>query len=439
MSRRKIVFIGASKVFFLGSIRSLNRYEPFRDAEVVAVDIDQKIVDAAVADARKLSAGLGMSLNITGTLDRAKALEGADWVVPAAERRRFEYWIRDLEIAESHGVGQNAGEGGGPGGFLHAIRQLSLFKEFAEDVKAVCPAARIAELSNPMAQIVMLLVNKYGLEAYGICHGVQGCTGCCAEAMGMEPDALDVVAAGLNHFVWLLAIRRKGTGEDLYPEFRRRIREDIFHNRLSIDCMDIFGLYPVPYDHHITECLPFAGQEAWEDYGLCSKLPGLKIRQAQARGEKFVPTTEAEKDALKAMQPKYPRDWKHPRYADDDAGELMGPLQMRQHHYRPSVTIRNGGAISNLPDDAIVDVPAYFIGGTVYPLHVGPLPLGIAQLCRRQIDIHRLIVDATLSGDRTLALQALCLDPHVRTIKQARGILEDGLKEYREILPQFWR
>jgi len=111
---------------------------------------------------------------------------------------------------------------------------------------------------------------------------------------------------------------------------------------------------------------------------------------------------------------------------------------MREHHYRPSVTVRNDGAIANLPDDAIVDVPAYFIGGRVYPLRVGPLPEAIAQLCLRQISIHRLTVEAALTGDRTLALQVLCLDPHVRTIRQARAILGDGLHAYRERLPQFW-
>ena len=436
---RKIVFIGASKSFFLQSIRSLNRYEPFRGAEVVAVDIDEKILDAAVADAKRLSVELGMPLDITGTLDRKAALEGADWIVPAAERRRYDFWKRDLEIAERHGVGQAIGENGGPAGFFHAIRQLSMFMDFAMDFKAICPSARIVNLSNPMSHLIMLLGNKFGLDAYGICHGVQGCTGCCAEAMDMAPDALDVVAAGINHFVWLLRIHRKGTGVDLYPEFRKRIRDNIFYNRLSIDCMDIFGLYPVPYDSHITEYLPFAGQEAWEDYGLYSKLTQFNMSAELNKGRKMNPDTPAELLAIEELHPKYPKDWKHPRYADDDAGELMGPLEMLQHHYRPSITIRNDGAISNLPDDAIVDVPAYFIGGKVYPLHVGPLPEAIAQLCLRQVSIHRLIVEAAMTGDRSLALQALCIDPHVHTIRQARGILEDGLKEYKAELPQFWK
>ena len=154
-------------------------------------------------------------------------------------------------------------------------------------------------------------------------------------------------------------------------------------------------------------------------------------------GRKMNPDSPAELQALEELDPVFPRDWSHPRYRDDDAGELIGPLVQREHHYRPSLTVRNNGAISNLPDDAIVDVPVYLWRGKVYPLQVGALPEGIAQLCLRQISVHRLTVQAALTGDRGLALQAMILSPHVNTIKQARAILDDGLKEFREYLPQF--
>lgn len=436
--RPKIAMLGASKSFFLQSIRSFNRYEPLRHAEVVAVDTNGQVLDKAVGEARALAAQLNMKLTIRAEDERRQALEGADWVIIAAERNRYELWKTDLEIAERHEVGQVTGENGGPGGFFHALRQLTMFMDFGHDIQQVCPNARIANLSNPMSHLCMLLINQFGLKAYGICHGVQGSTGCCAETMGLEPDALDVVAAGINHFLWLLDIRLKSTGEDFYPRFRQRIRKNIFYNRLSIECMDIFGLYPVPYDSHIAEYLPFAGQESWDDHGLYSKLTQFAMSADLNRGRKMNPDTPAELLAIEELSPKYPEDWTHPRYADDDAGELMGPLETQEHHYRPSITVRNDGAIANLPADAIVDVPAYLIGGKVYPLSVGSLPEAIAQLCMRQVSIHRLTVQAARTGDRTLALQTLCLDPHIRTTRQARGILNDGLEAYREYLPQFW-
>jgi alpha-galactosidase/6-phospho-beta-glucosidase family protein len=59
------------------------------------------------------------------------------------------------------------------------------------------------------------------------------------------------------------------------------------------------------------------------------------------------------------------------------------------------------------------------------------------ELCRRQITIHEMIARAAHEGDEKLVIQALCLDPYVRSITQARRIWQDFRQEYRECLPTF--
>jgi len=68
---------------------------------------------------------------------------------------------------------------------------------------------------------------------------------------------------------------------------------------------------------------------------------------------------------------------------------------------------------------------------------VGDLPGPIAELCRRQVAVADLAVEAAVTGDRNKALQALLLDPMVTHIGQAQAILEDYLREHRDVLPQF--
>ncbi len=53
-----------------------------------------------------------------------------------------------------------------------------------------------------------------------------------------------------------------------------------------------------------------------------------------------------------------------------------------------------------------------------------PLPEGIAELCRRELALSSLVVDAVVHGDRDLALQALLLDPMMGDIDRARAISE---------------
>jgi alpha-galactosidase/6-phospho-beta-glucosidase family protein len=48
-----------------------------------------------------------------------------------------------------------------------------------------------------------------------------------------------------------------------------------------------------------------------------------------------------------------------------------------------------------------------------------------------------MVVKAVVEGDAALATQALCLDPYVRSITQARAIWADFYKEYKRHLPTF--
>jgi alpha-galactosidase len=98
----------------------------------------------------------------------------------------------------------------------------------------------------------------------------------------------------------------------------------------------------------------------------------------------------------------------------------------------------NRGYITNLPEGAIVEVPGLVSGAGVLGVGISVLPPPIAELCRREITVAQLCVDATINGDRQAALQCLLLDPVVTDLEVAQQILDDYLDTYREYLPQFW-
>jgi alpha-galactosidase len=72
-------------------------------------------------------------------------------------------------------------------------------------------------------------------------------------------------------------------------------------------------------------------------------------------------------------------------------------------------------------------------------VHVGALPDSIAELCRRELMIAQLGVDAAIEGNTQKALQCLLLDPVIGDLDSAKLILDDYLKTYKEHLPQFWK
>jgi alpha-galactosidase len=83
---------------------------------------------------------------------------------------------------------------------------------------------------------------------------------------------VDIRAAGLNHFTWILSIQDKRTGADLYPLFRERFFElDPNFEPLTRDIFSAFGLFPVPGDTHLCEYLPWLSDPVtrpWDKYNI---------------------------------------------------------------------------------------------------------------------------------------------------------------------------
>ena len=78
-------------------------------------------------------------------------------------------------------------------------------------------------------------------------------------------------------------------------------------------------------------------------------------------------------------------------------------------------------------------------GDGIHPVHVGPLPEPVAELCRRELFTAQLGIDAAVEGDRQKALQCLLLDPVITDIETAKLVLDDYLTAYKAHLPQFWK
>jgi alpha-galactosidase len=185
----------------------------------------------------------------------------------------------------------------------------------------------------------------------------------------------------------------------------------------------------VPGDSHLAEYLPWCHDpqtRPWEKYNLyLYDWDGARVRR------------ERQWEAIEAMaNGAAPLDDLQKAFSEG-ASEIIEGLLGGPDIYRPAVNIPNQGHISNLPDGAIVELPALVGGWGIRGLNVGPLPEVIAELCRREITVAGLTVDAAVTGNRQTALQALPLDPCINDLDTAHAILDAYLAEYAAYLPQF--
>jgi alpha-galactosidase len=457
----KIVCIGAgSAVFGLSNLATIVRSKRLRGAEIVLVDIDRAGLETMTRLGQRMNQAWDSEMTIWSTADRQEALPDADFVVVSVQvGPREEVWELDWRIPLRHGLRQPYAENSGPGGFAHTARNAPLILAIAQDMERLCPDAWFLNFTNPLIRLTWIVERYTSIRAVGLCHQLYWAYAMAGAVLadrweleypddfhvhtdydnvtslskGIEQGAahLDIKAAGLNHFSWVYDIRDKETGEDLYPPLRERwlhhYRKDF--EPLTRELFEIFGLMPTAGDSHVCEYLAWTHDpitKPWQKYGLkLQSWEGNRRRRSDRRdlAEAIVAGNQPV-DQLKAA-------------ASEGVPEIVEAISFNDNLYHHQLNLPNNGAIPNLPDDAIVEVPGVISGFGLRGLNVPPLPEPIAELCRRELALSSLVVDAVVQGDRQLALQALLLDPMVNDIDRARSILEDFLTTFGRYLPQF--
>ena len=167
-------------------------------------------------------------------------------------------------MCQKYGIRHCLGENGGPGALFFTLRTIPVIMDIVRDMEELCPYATFLNFSNPESRII-LAVSKYSkIQAMGLCHGIFMGRGAVSEILGRKYEEVEVLGAGMNHFQWLLSIREKETGKDLYPEFKEK-EKDFCPDYMpySRKMYNAFGLWPTCSDDHLGEYQAY-GCEAGE-------------------------------------------------------------------------------------------------------------------------------------------------------------------------------
>ncbi len=100
------------------------------------------------------------------------------------------------------------------------------------------------------------------------------------------------------------------------------------------------------------------------------------------------------------------------------------------------VNLPNRGAIQDLPDDCVVEVPAYTERRGVTPLAVGQLPKPVAGLIKMLAEYQSLAADAAWCGTRKEAICALAANPLVLSLDKAEAIYDELAAAQSDYLPE---
>lgn len=420
----KIVVIGAGSASFgFSIIRDAFFTKELWGANLVLVDLNKETLLRTESAAKRINEELKAGYIIESTTNREEALQGAHYVIISIAIDRTPMWKLDFEIPKKHGVLHVLGENAGPGAVFHTLRNIPIIMSIARDIEKYCPDAMIINFTNPESRLCLLLNRYTKIKTVGLCHQINHGIKDMSKFMDIPVEDIDVKAYGINHFTWARSITHKKTKEDLYPLLRNKIENfKGDYEALTRHCFKTFGLYPMSGDGHLGEYFKYAHEfmdtngydfDKYELYRhqLDDYLTSLADKNIDLRQPFYSPHNN---EVVSVFEP-----------SGEDEFSVIKGIECNSNDWIVSANLPNNGAISNMPNDAIVEVPAFISANGINAMNMGDLPDSIAAMCKTQFEIHSLVVDAGYTGNKDLIMQALLLEPCVQSAKTAEKIYDE--------------
>src|SRR5438445_2157300 len=389
--------------------------------ELVLLDPDPVRLDAVGGLARRILRKQGSTTVLTMTQDRDRALDGADFVVVQLRVGGQAARLIDETLPLEFGcIGQ---ETTGPGGFAKALRTVPVVLEIAEEAGRRAKAgAWLVDFTNPVGIVTQALLDE-GHRAIGLCNVAIGIQRRMAAHFGVPPERVSLEHVGLNHLSWERAVRVDGV--DRLPELLDGEAPWVAKEMgFPIELIRTLGALPSYYLHYY--------------YLTDEVLAGQRDGKTRAREVIDIEEQllEMYRDPALTEKPKL-LERRGGAFYSEAAAQLIASLNDGAGDVQV-VDIRNFGALPDLPDAAVVEIPARIDRDGAHPLPLAPLAPEMRGLVEQVKAYEQLTIEAARSGDQATALRALMANPLVAQWAIAEPLLEALLEANVGYLPRFF-
>jgi len=397
----------------------LKNAEEFPVRTLRLMDIDETKLNIVGSLVGRMIEKENLPIRLELTEDRRTALKGADFIVTQIRVGGIKARIRDEKIPlEFNVIGQ---ETTGAGGFANALRTVPVMLDIAKDIEELSPDAWLINFTNPSGIVAEALLNYTMVKTVGLCNVPIGFINQFANMLEAKVEDVLLDYVGLNHLSWVRKVYLKG--KDVTDIVIDKLIKNLPDK--EAESIKILGMIPNGYLHYY--------------YEKDDVLSDLKT-SPKTRGETVL---EIEEQLMKKYQDENLRE-KPPELSQrggahysDAAVSLMKSIYLDKKDIQ-IVNVKNNGAITDLSKDAVVEVPCIISGKGAIPLSCGNLEPAISGLTQTVKYYEKLTIEASITGDRKKAKQALLVHPLIGNPRIIDGLLEKIIEENREFLPKFF-
>ncbi|MEO8266328.1 MAG: 6-phospho-beta-glucosidase [Ilumatobacteraceae bacterium] len=417
----KVTVVGGGSTYTPELVDGIARLRDGIDVdELVLCDPDAARLEPVAGVSERIARHHGWPGTLTATSDLHAAVDGADFVL--LQLRIGGQAARHLDETIPLRCGCVGQETTGAGGFAKALRTVPVVLDIAEEVRRrAADDAWIIDFTNPVGIVTRALLD-HGHRAVGLCNVAIGFQLLFANWLGVKANEVGLGHAGLNHLTWIRSV--EVAGDDVLPRLIEEHGEQLADRvGMPLRLLQTLGAIPSYYLRYFYQHDVVVDQQrgqrtrAEEVTGIENELleiyrdpavdtkPELLVR----RGGAFY--SEAAVQLLASL-------W-------NDTGDVQ------------VVDVRNDGALPELPDDAVVEIPCAINRSGVTPAVPTGLHRATSGLVGAVATYERLAAEAAVTGDRETAFLALLAHPLISQIKPAEQLLDDLLVANAAHLPRF--
>lgn len=378
------------------------------------------------------------TIDFLATTDPALAYTDVDFCLAHIRVGKLQMRELDEKIPLKYGcVGQ---ETCGAGGIAYGMRSIGGVLENIAYMEKYSPDCWMLNYSNP-ASIVAEACRRLcpNSRVINICDMPIGAEHTFAKILGLPSRKdFDVRYYGLNHFGWWTSIKDHD-GKERLPELLEHQKEygmcakddtsanftDASWFETARKSKDLVALEPTMIANSYFQYYLYGDDMVAHtdpNYTRANQVIDGRERRVFGECKRIEAANSAQGTSLEIGI--------HAEFIVDLATALAYHTNQRM-----LLIVENQGAISNIPDDAMVEI-ACLVGKDGYErLHVGQVPTFQKGLMEQQLAVEKLVVDAWQEGSYLKLWQALTLSKTVPNANTAKKILDDLIEANGDYWP----
>ena len=421
-----VAIVGAGSHFTMGLLGDFFRVG-LEDSNLILMDINETRLKAIYTAVKNIVEKRKFNLKIKAYTDLEQAMEEVDYAITTIRTGGIKALKTYVELPLKHGTIHLVGDTTGPGGVLKALIEAPAMIKIAETLRDQSPNAILLNFTNPMTPLCTAIQMATKVKTIGLCHGVNHIVNLTSKLLNIDPEKIQPIAAGINHFTWTTGIyyNKQNLLQQLYKELNNPEKIEIIKQHPYLIGKQLFKTFKIPptlNDRHTSEF--FHQLYTWIKDPEIGPILKKSSRYIDFKNKSLLQSAETRDKEWYTYIREIIDGKREIRPSREYALDIILAIEKNETTFLPALNLPNRGLIKDLPEEVFIETPGIVSNSGIHGIKVD-LPKPILALLNLHATKYTLLAKGIIENDKTLIEESLNLDPLTPSPLHAHRIIEE--------------